>query len=279
MNNQIGGMKVKSIVSLLDFDGAYKRQSFYHEGSYNWIDFNVMQNVSLFCEKSTLLNIADKLNDYQESSVYYLGSGNYHYISYLLQSKICQPYTLILFDHHTDTLPAPSPDLISCGSWLLESLKTLPLLKKVYILGVSEEAYQHIPNAFDEKVVIYTEQSLHTNLAAIMKAIKKNIPTKTIYISIDKDVLDMEDALTGWDQGTLRLNQLMKLVTELIACKEIAGVDICGEYPVNPTKDFLLETTNAVYKNNQANSYILKQIYERMSEIASNPLSKDSMKV
>jgi Arginase family len=252
---------VNSVVTLLNFDGAYNGQSFYRESPYHWIDFDWMRNVSLYCEKSNFSKIVDKLTDYP-GGIYYLGSGNYHYVSYLLQSKVKQPYTLVLFDHHTDTLPTPSENLLSCGSWVLESLKTLPLLKKVYILGVGEEAYRHIPRDYDDKIVFYTEESLQSNLSSILESVKRNIPTTSVYLSIDKDVLDKRDALTGWDHGTLRLNQLMKLLMGFTACKEVVGVDICGEYPVNPAKEFLQETKRAIEKNNNANGFILKHLHE-----------------
>src|SRR5699024_9648404 len=120
--------------------------------------------------------------------IHYLGSGNYHYISYILQSRINKPYTLILFDHHTDALPSPSDTLISCGSWVLESLKHLPMLKKVFMVGVDDETLNHIPASIRHKVVTYTEKSLQQNLSTITQSMLNNIPTDSVYISIDKDV-------------------------------------------------------------------------------------------
>jgi hypothetical protein len=251
---------VERSVTLLNFDGAYNKQSFYQKSSYNWIDFGIMRNVSLFCEKDRLLDIKDMLMEHTPGGICYLGSGNYHYISYLLQSQITKPYTLVLFDHHTDTLPTPSENLISCGSWVLESLMTLPMLKKVYIIGVSEDATQHIPDSLHDKIVIYTEKSLQTNFLTVTKSIIENIPTDSVYISMDKDVLDKKDAMTGWDHGTLQLKQMMKMVKALFQNKGISGVDVCGEYPVNPTNDYLKETKEAVAKNDRANQMILEYV-------------------
>src|SRR5699024_9780177 len=141
-------------ITLLNFDGAYNKQSFYRDKRYNWIELEAMPNTNLLCEKDNLKLIADKLIERGSSGgIHYLGSGNFHYISYLLQSRIKKPYTLILFDHHTDTLPSPSESLISCGSWLLDSLQDLPMLRKVFIIGVGEEASQHIPASISNKVV------------------------------------------------------------------------------------------------------------------------------
>src|SRR5699024_3640988 len=101
-----------------------------------WIELESVPNTNLLCEKDTLRFMADKLIKRRPNHIHYLGSGNYHYISYILQARINKPYTLILFDHHTDALPSPSDTLISCGSWVLESLKHLPMLKKVFMVGV-----------------------------------------------------------------------------------------------------------------------------------------------
>ena len=198
---------------------------------------------------------ASFLND-----LHFLGSGNYHYISYLLQAKIKKPYTLVLFDHHSDTLKAPSDQLISCGSWVLESLINLPMLKKVFFIGVSEETHLHIPETIHDKVVIYTENSLQSNLQTITKSIIKNIPTQSIYISIDKDVLHTSDAVTSWDHGTLQLKQMILMMKSLFHNKEIIGVDVCGEYPINPINEYRIETKDAIEKNNRANSVILESI-------------------
>src|SRR5699024_1162215 len=157
-----------------------------------------------------------------------------HYVSYILQSRINKPYTLILFDHHTDSLPSPSESLISCGSWVLDSLKNLPMLKKAFIIGVAEEALRHIPASIRHKVVIYTVKSIHTQHSVYIPFLLKNIPTRSHYNSIHKVGLGSECSLTSWDHGTLRLKQMMKMIKALFQHENINGIDVCGEYPVNP---------------------------------------------
>ncbi|WP_164669926.1 arginase family protein [Virgibacillus doumboii] len=249
-----------SNVTLLNFDGAYKSQSFYQNIHYDWLELEVIPNTNLLCEKDNLLLIDEKLIERRQSGIHYLGSGNHHYISYLLQSRIEKPYTLILFDHHTDTLPSPSEELTSCGSWVLASLQHLPMLQKVFIIGVGEGAPQHIPTSVNTKVVTYTENSLQSNFSSITKSIIKNIPTDSVYISIDKDVLDKKDAVTGWDHGTLGLKQMMKMVKAFFRNKDTIGIDVCGEYPVSPTNAYQKQTKDAIEQNDHANGYILELI-------------------
>lgn len=251
---------MESSVTILNFDGVYTKQDFYHHKHYEWVDLTSIPNTNLLCEKDTLTSVSERMSIVNPNLIYYLGSGNYHYASYLLQSKIDTPYTLILFDHHTDTLPSPSENLISCGSWVLELLRTQPLLKKVFIIGVSEDAHDHIPEPILNRVLYYTKTSFQSNLSRITKSILKNIPTKSVYVSLDKDVLDTEDAVTGWDHGTLRLKQVLTMLKMIFDKKNILGLDVCGEIPMDPTIDYQKEMKQGMQKNNIANRIILESV-------------------
>src|SRR5699024_3588906 len=263
-----GGLSiVEGSITLWNFDGVYKKQSFYRQKDYDWLELESVPSTNLLCEKDTLRDLANALVKRRSNCIHYLGSGNYHYVSYILQSRINKPYTLILFDHHTDSLPSPSESLISCGSWVLDSLKNLPMLKKVLIIGVAEEALRHIPASIRHKVVIYTEKSLQQHLPTIIHSMLNNIPTDSIYISIDKDVLDPEDALTSWDHGTLRLKQMMKMIKALFQHENINGIDVCGEYPVNPANDYRKADRDAIDKNDRANGYML-EYFQKWTNLA-----------
>lgn len=91
-------------------------------------------------------------------------------------------------------------------------------------------------------------------------AIIDTIPTNSIYISIDKDVLARDQAVTAWDQGTMKLNELLELMKAIGSRKNIAGIDICGEYPISPTNAYNREARIAINKNNEANERILDVI-------------------
>ncbi|MBO4427372.1 MAG: hypothetical protein J5771_02660 [Bacteroidales bacterium] len=49
-----------------------------------------------------------------------------------------------------------------------------------------------------------------------------------VYLSIDLDVLCRDDARTNWDQGQMRLHELLRRIDEALEGKCLAGVDICG---------------------------------------------------
>ncbi|MEN1968059.1 arginase family protein [Lentibacillus sp. N15] len=247
-------------ITVLDFDQTYSRQSFLHK-SCRWIDLQEMSGTNLFCERDTLFHISQQLKQHT-NPITLLGSGNYHYVSFLLLSQLQAPFTLILFDHHTDMLPSPNESLMSCGSWVYDSLQHLPFLKKIILIGVSNDWQQHVPSSVVEKVIAFSEKTLHQDSAALGTSIIQQIQTENVYISIDKDVLDPSEAITAWDHGTLRLNQLREIVHETMQQREVLGIDICGEYPVTPTNEYSKQTREAIRRNNAANHFILESIKE-----------------
>lgn len=252
-------------LTVLNFDNVYQYQPFLQHEDTEWINLMSIPNTNLFCEKKTLQEIAKRLFHHQLNNITLIGSGNYHYMTYVLLNKIKKPFTLILFDHHTDTLKSPSEDLISCGSWVLDSLNNLPYLKKVLIIGVSEEGEQHIPPSIEEKVILYSKHYLRLNFKKALAAIIRDISTEEVYISIDKDVLDKKEAMTTWDHGNMRLRQLLIIVKVIFQTKTVNGLDICGEYPVN-SNEFGQTTKEAINKNNEANKLLLRYIQHWWSQ-------------
>ena len=86
-------------------------------------------------------------------------------------------------------------------------------------------------------------------MEACEKALNSEVP---LYISIDKDVLDTEELLTNWDQGTMQLTTLLDTLKRLCGGKKVLGVDICGLMPMSA------EEGGAAYaKNMQADAKII----------------------
>ena len=52
--------------------------------------------------KTLLMHIKRALNRRKIKGITFIGSGNYHYVSYFIIRRNKQAFTLILFDHHTD---------------------------------------------------------------------------------------------------------------------------------------------------------------------------------
>ena len=148
-------------VTVLDFDHAYLQQTELLKPNYEWIDLSDIRRTSRFCEKESLEAIYERIIKRRKKGITFIGSGNYHYVSFLLLTEIKDPFTLVLFDHHTDMMESPSESIISCGSWVLHALKYLPLLQKVIIFGVEQEWESFVPLRYKEKVKVISHERIY----------------------------------------------------------------------------------------------------------------------
>ncbi len=245
-------------VNILDFDEVYHTQTYFQKTHYERINLSDIKNTNKYCERKSLVSISKRLKKRKDRGITFIGSGNYHYVTYLLMSEVQDPFTLVLFDHHTDMMDAPCESLVTCGSWVLKSLEKLPMLKKVVIIGTREDLMKSIPQNLNKKVLVFSEEDV--GQADIKKHIKLAISTDDVYVSIDKDVLEESEAVTNWDQGNMKLIQLLNLIKSIAINKRICGIDVCGEYQSNPIANFCRESLEAIQKNDRANFKILNTI-------------------
>lgn len=250
-----------SKISILDFDHTYSIQTFYKHSDYEWINLLDIKSANRYCEKKSLININERFKKRKNRGITFIGNGNYHYVTYLLIREIKSPFTLVLFDNHTDMLKSLFSTLISCGSWVLKALEELPMLKKVIILGARQDLIDVIPVCYNNIVSAFSKEKIGQGIE-FNKYIKSEISTENVYISIDKDVLEKSEAVTNWDQGNMKLSQLFKLIKCIFINKNICGMDVCGEYDYSPIENFCPESIKAIEKNNKANLKILNMIRE-----------------
>lgn len=253
-------MKIETVrrgISLLNFDGTLQKQPSLRRYPHEWIDFSDLRGCHGYCGSETLHKIQTRLKSRKHRSVTLIGNGNYHYVTYVLLSEIRQPFSLILFDHHTDLLPNSDIPLISCGSWVSVAIETLPMLNRVVIIG-AHSAIECPNTGVTEKVTVISEKEVRRLTSVeIVRAIRFVLPEQPIYISVDKDVLDRGNAVTNWDQGSMTLQQLLDVIRELKRSHPIIGVDVCGELPLSPVDFLSNEQVRCVKKNENANKAIV----------------------
>lgn len=210
----------------------------------------LMSNMSGFNKASSRFSLTGP-------SAALIGSGDFHHLSLAILMKINIPFTLIVFDNHTDLMDMNS-GYISCGSWVKESFR-LDKLRSVILIGVSpnDEALKFI-HPFSKPVRIIPSRTQSDS--RIIDSVLREIDTKAIYISIDKDVLNKECALTNWNQGTMDLNELLDYLSILSAAKELIGMDICGEWKIYDRLFMTDYDIEAVRKNEAANIRILETV-------------------
>lgn len=150
----------------------------------------------------------------------FLGSGNYHFLTYFLLQKIEQPFILVLVDNHMD-YGEESGSILHCGNWLRWALG-LPLLENVSVVGA-------------------TVRIENPRLLSWEKARETSAP---LYLSLDKDVLSPEELELSWEQGNWTRQDLRNFLHDLPQ-NRLLGADICGE-PRSSPDDFSLQVTKSL---------------------------------
>lgn len=219
-----------------------------------------------FLNARTRALVQKNINGLPKDSIVFLGSGDFHHISEILISRFSEPMAVISFDFHPDW--EALPPRYGCGSWVCEILKK-DNVRKVVLIGPSSDdldsfnvqsgslselkddrveiyPYEHEPSTVFFKKIhlnsslrsvrdglftkIYWSQLKDVNLRNFFEQILRRIPHKRVYISIDKDCLKREFALTNWEEGRFSLDELLLMLGLIKENKEIVGLDVTGEY-------------------------------------------------
>ena len=255
-------------IRILDFDDSIvKQQNLISRYKTEIIDLkDLAPKVRLWMNKKTKEETENRIHGSSKDSITFLGSGDFHHISSILINQFHQPFSVIIFDFHPDwdTLPPR----LGCGSWVNQILENKNI-EKCILIGVSSDdisswwvqsgnldslkdnrveiyPYAHKPSkAFFKRIPenisfgfqkhllfnkIYWNELKGKNLEDFFLSLLKRIPTKEVYISIDKDCLKRDYALTNWEEGHLSLDELLLILKLIKENLDIVGVDIAGDY-------------------------------------------------
>lgn len=209
--------------------------------------------------------LASALNGDSEPRLTFMGSGDFHHITTLLLALALDhhpgPITLIHIDNHPDWVKFDKGT--HCGSWINRALEH-PQVQKIITLGVCSHdlelpepkyanlnllsrgvlelyPYDHAPSQVSNDYgagASFEQRNSHLHWKTIRATGERNfvdyllsrIGTEAVYLTIDKDVLPREDAVTNWDQGIMRLPYLLSIVREIGAHHRIIGGDVIGDY-------------------------------------------------
>lgn len=235
---------------ILDFTHVYPEDIESKVQDIRRIDLSDIRGTNMYCTAEAKREIRKRLTSYGPGGIHFLDNGNYHYVTKLFAEKIRVPFSLVLFDYHDDMQQPMIHELTSCGSWAGEMLSDNPCLKQLILIGPNKESIRGIPEKFKEKLVCVSMQEIEAQtIEKDLNQIQKELPA---YISIDKDVLDRYGARTNWNQGSMSVDTLQKLLSEVFRHQKVIGVDICGECSLEEPFSQLIEdekvngTTNAI---------------------------------
>ena len=218
-------------VTVCDFTKVYESQPFM-EGlrlseKATWLDLSGISGTDCYCDDEAVETIRRRIADAgikDASGIHFFDNGNYHYMSKIWTDMVQEPFSLVVFDHHPDMQEPRFGDILSCGGWVKKVLGENKFVENVVIIGVAN----HLVKEISSEIASFIRESETANHTFHIPHFTSPHPT-SIYISIDKDALSPAYAATNWDQGSLSLEQMKALITEIAKDHRIIGVDICGE--------------------------------------------------
>lgn len=245
-------------ILLLDFDGVYRTQNFYRKEKCRWIYKDHMTGVCSYCDRQAENRLRERLKNIGRPVIAFLGSGNYHYITFFLAEKIREDFALVLFDHHSDMQRSAFGSLLSCGNWVRRAGEQLTHLKQIIWVGVGDSELAELPNSNNVTLFPGTTVSGKTDW---FRELEQGI-LYPAYLSVDKDVFSRNVAWTNWDQGVMDLRQFSEAFCAVAKGHRMIGMDVCGEFPAIYGNLFVSNAANR--KNNQANGELL-ELWKRHS--------------
>jgi len=165
------------------------------------------------------------------------GSGDYHHLTYFFISQIKKPFSLIVFDQHTDFRNLENV-VFDCGSWVkfAERLKQ-NYLKEIIIAGIYTDIRDYHSNVsfrFPE-CGIFEKGKFNKVYTGFLKRRKlkefsenPQLNSENVYISIDLDCLTEDFVETKWGNGEVVLDKLLNAIKNIKKNHKIIGVDVCG---------------------------------------------------
>lgn len=219
----------------------------------------------LLAQPAALRALADRLGPVQGPELVFYGSGDFHHLTLMLALRLAQPVTIIHFDNHPDWVGLPAN--LNCGSWVSRALTHPQVMRIVTIGPASDDMRAPQLKGGDLSGLRAGRQEMHpwasgrtfyagtafeapgaTASGGIAKAglswqgldgddwddrmaaIAARLPDAPLWITLDKDVLTTEEAVTNWDQGRLTLHQVLSAIGQFADRRPILGMDVCGDY-------------------------------------------------
>ena len=276
-----------------NFSDVYKFQPFMdglkRSGETRWLDLSQVPGTDCYCDDEAVETIRRRIADAgitDARGIHFFDNGNFHYMSKIWTDMVQEPFSLVVFDHHPDMQEPRFGNILSCGGWVKKVLKENKFIDNVVIIGVAD----HLADEIKSEIASQPADAASTMLSTsrndngaesndkITFIRESELPAVTLegrspdrvhstfhiphsshlYLSIDKDVLFPAYAATNWDQGSLDVATLKKIIAGLAASNRIIGVDICGER----ARDFAGDERHTVQEADVLNDRTNRELVE-----------------
>ena len=181
----------------------------------------------------------------EDAPLVFLGSGDFHHVTYALLARLRRPVEVVVFDNHPDNMRYPFG--IHCGSWVAHAAR-LPLVSRIHVAGIHSpdvEGAHALENRLaplrSGKVVYWCigrdlrvlrrlgarASRSFDSAAALLDALHAELSGAPVYLSIDKHVLAPAVVQTNWDQGVMRLEELEAAIAMMR--DHVVAADVTGD--------------------------------------------------
>lgn len=218
----------------------------------------------IVASRTAAIELRERLAAYwtdSEPPLLFYGSGDFHHLCAVFLSFVDEPVTVIQFDNHPDWISIPKT--LNCGSWVNRALE-LDHVERVVTIGPASDdlakperkkanlqairdgrlevhAWRAAPTGLKGPAVeapgcrtedgrIVWDELAERDFDAFVDELDERLPMTPLWITLDKDVLGSDEAVTNWDQSELTADQVIAAVRRLGARRRILGIDVCGDY-------------------------------------------------
>ena len=257
-----------------------------------WMDCTGIPGTDCYCDDEAVEAIRKGIADAgitDARGIHFFDNGNYHYMSKIWTDMVQEPFSLVVFDHHPDMQEPRFGNILSCGGWVKKVLDENKFIDNVVIIGVADHLVDEIREELSQagnvsildKVTFIRESELYqipgqarndeiqipsqarndgiaNTVQTSWRPWSRHLESASLYISIDKDALAPAYAATNWDQGSLSLEHMKAIISEIAKDRKIIGVDICGER----ARDFTGDEQHSVQAADALNDRTNRELIE-----------------
>ena len=126
-------MTKKLPIILLNFSGVYDYESFASSQNIIHVDCRGLNGTDCYCDEEGREELRRLLAPYPAKALHFIDSGDYHYLTEYWVSKLQEPFSLIVLDHHPDMQQPQWEGVISCGGWVTAVLEKNPFVRNIII--------------------------------------------------------------------------------------------------------------------------------------------------
>jgi hypothetical protein len=264
-------------VIVLDLDGSLPSQAavatWIETGRAALVDLHdLASKLRIVASRAALASFSERVRAARARAgrgpdVILFGSGDFHHLTPAWLRHLDVSVTVIHFDNHPDWVRIPPT---SCAAWVNRALELTHVVRVVTIgpcsadLQWPELKTANLDAMRSGRLEVYPWRQPPTRLwgsavdspcvqtrgrrlvwrnivdeewTGFVTEIAGRIPTEAVWITIDKDVLSPDEAITNWDQGEMRLDQVLGAVATIAEGHRVVGVDVCGDYSLPQFRD------------------------------------------